>query len=775
MLITVVIAMVVAVLLLPGMLLLLRRSAESAGTSADNDEGIAARAELAELFGSVDPIGECESPPQGAYRDICFRERRVGGASLIQTPEMPAAEPHPRAAACWLTTNPAAPDERQRRCIVLEGGSDELECDPANPTNCLRVLSETTGEPVNVDKHGGGLLLIRSWDEEPTDQCFGREYRRLTYGGILGDVPAVPFLPSPLCFPDASISDRVIYTDVEWSCMRWRHPYGLDLNRDGDTDDAGERAAYQWLGACPDPVDPTEDWPASAGLPTAAQAFLRLSGLQFDYYHSVGDRITDIELLVCVASERADRLQGKAHCSVDRMRFHVADAAGETAPGFGSVIVPDARVAVDGLSVAEGIAGELFVRLGLEPAVDIDVTVTIEGSPPGVSVTPQTLTFPVDDWDTPQRVTVTSPDDHNTDNETFTIVLTAASAPRDWLPFLRVDVTVVDDDLPQLVVGPRSLSVEEGGTAAEFNVRLTVAPSFVVAVTVVSDDPAVAAVSPASLTFTPTDFDISQPVTVTGTDDSDINDESVAVALTSSSIGDAYHGLTASVAVTVTDPDMPALEVSQSAVTVEEGSTATVTVSLATQPSADVTVTIASDDPAVATASPATLTIRASGWNTPRIITITGTDNTTFGPGRATLTLTSASPDIAHNGLTEDVTVEVTDNEISPYTADDAESYVEARDCVVQGMSHSAGDHGTYTYANNYRNEADWCSDGHLTNRGLSPLDPAIPLGQDDPNGLPSPGVPDDLVSQQDLRDAIDELAGRAGMTQSLIDTAGGG
>ena len=85
------------------------------------------------------------------------------------------------------------------------------------------------------------------------------------------------------------------------------------------------------------------------------------------------------------------------------------------------------------------------------------------------------------------------------------------------------------------------------------------------------------------------------------------------------------------------------------------------------------------------------------------------------------------------------------------------------------GMSYSASSHGTYTYANNYRNEADWCSDGHLTNRGLSPLDPAIPLGRDDPNSLPSP---DGSEGQQALRDALDALAVAAGLSQAQIDAA---
>ena len=234
MLITVVIAMVVAVLLVPGMLMLLRRSAELAATSADNDEGLAARAELAELFGSIDPIGACTSPVGGsdaAYRDKCFREQRWAGASLIEAPDLPAGNP-PGYGACWLASQEGGP--RQRKCIVLEGDSDQMECADTPTGPCLKVLSESDeadGEPVLVDRHGGGLLLIRSWDETDSD----------------GDPATVPFLPHEWTEPS---TDRLIYTDVEWWCLRWRSP-----------SPDGSGGITPWKGDCPAPADPCERIP----------------------------------------------------------------------------------------------------------------------------------------------------------------------------------------------------------------------------------------------------------------------------------------------------------------------------------------------------------------------------------------------------------------------------------------------------------------------------------------------------------------------------------
>ena len=213
-----VIAVVVVSLLIPGLLLMLHRSNRLATAQPDNDEGLQARAELAELFAAVDPIGSCASPVGGtdaAYRDRCFRETRWAGASLIAPPPLPAtrldpADPNTEYAACWLTSQEGG--TRQRKCIVLEGDSDRLECSDSPNGPCLRVLSESDeadGEPVLVDRHGGGLLLIRSWDETDSD----------------GDPTTVPFLPHEWTEPP---TDRLIYTDVEWWCLKWAFASATD-------------------------------------------------------------------------------------------------------------------------------------------------------------------------------------------------------------------------------------------------------------------------------------------------------------------------------------------------------------------------------------------------------------------------------------------------------------------------------------------------------------------------------------------------------------------
>ena len=121
-----------------------------------------------------------------------------------------------------------------------------------------------------------------------------------------------------------------------------------------------------------------------------------------------------------------------------------------------------------------------------------------------------------------------------------------------------------------------------------------------------SDDTGAATASPASLTFTMSDWDTTQTVTVSGVNDSDTAAESVMVSLSAS--GGGYANTTGSVSVSVTDDDTANLVVSASSLTVGEAGSGTFTVKLATQPSASVTVGVSSDDTGAATASPASLT-----------------------------------------------------------------------------------------------------------------------------------------------------------------------
>ena len=308
------------------------------------------------------------------------------------------------------------------------------------------------------------------------------------------------------------------------------------------------------------------------------------------------------------------------------------------------------------LSVNEGGTTTYTVVLDTEP--NSSVTVTPSSDDTGAAtLSPASLTFTSSNWDTAQTITVSGEEDVNSDDETVTVshsvsgygaVTTADS----------VSVTVSDNDTPGVNVSPTSLSVDESGTTT-YSVVLNTDPSGSVTVTPSSGDTDVATLNPASLTFTSSNWDTAQTVTVSGEEDDDANDETVTVSHSVS----GYSGVTtaADVGVTVTDNDTAGVSVSPTSLSVDESGTTTYTVVLDTEPSGSVTVTPSSGDTDVATLNPASLTFTSSNWSTAQTVTVSGEEDDDANDETVTVSHSVSG----YSGVTTvaDVSVTVTDND----------------------------------------------------------------------------------------------------------------
>jgi pimeloyl-ACP methyl ester carboxylesterase len=120
-------------------------------------------------------------------------------------------------------------------------------------------------------------------------------------------------------------------------------------------------------------------------------------------------------------------------------------------------------------------------------------------------------------------------------------------------------LTIVDNDIAGIIVTPTSgLVTTEGGGADSFNVMLDSQPADNVTIGLSSSDTTEGTASPISLTFTPSNWNTLQTVTVTGVDDS-IVDGDIAYTIViapASSIDPNYNGLNAAdVSVTNNDND----------------------------------------------------------------------------------------------------------------------------------------------------------------------------------------------------------------------------
>ncbi|NCQ97002.1 MAG: hypothetical protein GPJ13_17845, partial [Microcystis aeruginosa W11-06] len=117
---------------------------------------------------------------------------------------------------------------------------------------------------------------------------------------------------------------------------------------------------------------------------------------------------------------------------------------------------------------------------------------------------------------------------------------------------------------------------------------------------------------------------------------------------------------------TITPPPTPGITLTQTggntSVT-EGGNTDTYSLVLKTQPTADVTITLASGNQI--TLDKTTFTFNSTNWNTPQTVTVTAVDDTvTEGTHTATITHTVTSSDNNYNGLTiPNVNVSIQDND----------------------------------------------------------------------------------------------------------------
>lgn len=145
----------------------------------------------------------------------------------------------------------------------------------------------------------------------------------------------------------------------------------------------------------------------------------------------------------------------------------------------------------------------------------------------------------------------------------------------EWAAWLR-DVAATDDDTPDLVELPRRLAVDEGSTAT-YRIALAAEPAAAVRVDITAEGSEDIAVQPASLTFSPEDWDRPRTVGVTARGDDDGVDD--AATLVHAASGGGYDTVRALVAVAVAD-SAPTISFVDAAVSVAEGGTAVLDVAI---------------------------------------------------------------------------------------------------------------------------------------------------------------------------------------------------
>ena len=289
---------------------------------------------------------------------------------------------------------------------------------------------------------------------------------------------------------------------------------------------------------------------------------------------------------------------------------------------------PEPLVSVASVTAGEGAALEFPVSLSAPSGRDVagfyetsDGTATA-----GEDYTAKqgSVTIPAGDTSAVVSVaTLTDDADEDVQGETMTLTLTGFDYGQPGTMSSAVG-TILDEVLPAVLVSPPMVSVTEEAAGTSADVSLATEPT--ASVTVALTPQSGVTVSTTSMTFTTSNWDTAQTVTVAGAADDDGEHLETTMSLAATSSDPDYAGKTASLAVTVLDNDTLGVDVTPTALDIDEGGSGGVyTVALLTQPTGTVTIGLEPYDSDL-TVTPATLDFTTSNWAGTQSFTVTADD-----------------------------------------------------------------------------------------------------------------------------------------------------
>ncbi|QOR36805.1 S-layer homology domain-containing protein [Clostridium sp. 'deep sea'] len=329
-----------------------------------------------------------------------------------------------------------------------------------------------------------------------------------------------------------------------------------------------------------------------------------------------------------------------------------------------------------GKTVSENGSTDTFtIAIDTEP--QDKVVLEVSSSDTGeVTASPAALTFTKDDYSN-KTVTLTGVDDSLIDGNIASNISIAVKNDTSDSQYHNlnktVSVTTTSDDTAGFTITQTNgnTSVAEDGATDSFSVVLDAQPIIDVVLDISNPNTAELTLDKNSLTFTNSNWNNPQTVTVTGVDDylKDGNqDTNITLSINSTESDNNFDSVVnQAVKVTTVDNDVPDLIIIEAGGTtsVTEGSTDQIAIKLATQPTDDVKITLAPTDESEVALSSTSITIENAKWNVEHLVTITGVDDTDLdGDITSDINISSTSPASDYNSLSKKVNVITKDNEI---------------------------------------------------------------------------------------------------------------
>ncbi|QIG50214.1 hypothetical protein G5V57_22300 [Nordella sp. HKS 07] len=364
-------------------------------------------------------------------------------------------------------------------------------------------------------------------------------------------------------------------------------------------------------------------------------------------------------------------VEGAHSCAIT-----TGDAAGD---GYTGVTVDDVTASVTdndiaGVTIAGspvsitegGPSGSFTVVLTAQPTADVTISLSPDAQ---CALSAGSVTFTPISWNVGQSVTVTAVDDPTVEGAHSCAITTGDAAGDGYTGVAVDDVTanVADNDVAGVTIAGSPVAIAEGGVTGSFNMVLDAQPTADVTISLNPD--VQCTLSAGSVTFTPVSWNVTQSVTVTAVDDPTVEGAHSCAITTGDATGDGYTGVAVDdVTANVADNDVAGVTVAGSPVSITEGGPgSSFTVTLTAQPTADVTISLSPD--AQCTLSAGSVTFTPVSWNVTQSVTVTAVDDPTVeGAHSCAITTGDAAGDGYTGVAVDDVTANVTDNDIAAVT-----------------------------------------------------------------------------------------------------------
>jgi surface protein len=330
---------------------------------------------------------------------------------------------------------------------------------------------------------------------------------------------------------------------------------------------------------------------------------------------------------------------------------------------------------VTGSTTETGATASFTMVLTSEPTTYVTIPVSSSDTTEG-TVSTSNVIFTTTNWNTVKTITVTGVNDEVQDGDiSYNIVLGASiSLDPDYNAIDKADLSLVnqDNDVANITVSTITGGTTELGSTASFTMVLTSEPTANVVIPVSSSDTTEGTVSASSITFTPTNWDFLQTITVTGADDQvQDGDISYDIVLGASISSDPSYNAIDKADLSLMNQDNDVANIMVSAIsgnTTEAGTTAWITMVLTTEPTGDVVIPVSSSDITEGAMAQSSITFTANNWNTVQTIVVAGLDDQVQdGDINYNIMLdTAVSTDSNYNGLVfGDIAVVNTDNDVA--------------------------------------------------------------------------------------------------------------